>query len=88
MKLKENFMLRQVAGSYVVVAVGDACVDFDGMLTLNESGALLWRTLEQGADRDALTAALTAEYDVQPTQARADVEEFLASLRDAGCLAE
>ena len=81
-------MLRQVADSYVVVAVGDACVDFDGMLTLNESGALLWRTLEQGADRDALTGALTAEYDVQPPQARADVEEFLASLRDAGCLDE
>ncbi len=88
MKLKENFMLRQVAGSYVVVAVGDACVDFDGMLTLNESGALLWRTLEQGADRDGLTAALTAEYDVEPTQAQADVEEFISSLRDAGCLAE
>ena len=51
MKLKENFVLRQVAGSYAVLAVGAASVDFNGMLTLNESGALLWRALEQGADR-------------------------------------
>ena len=39
MKLKENFVLRQVAGSYAVLAVGAASVDFNGMLTLNESGA-------------------------------------------------
>lgn len=48
MRLKEGFMLRQVAGSWVVVPAGRACVDFDGMISLNDSGALLWRTLEQG----------------------------------------
>ena len=42
MTIKENFVLRQVAGSYVAVAVGEASVNFDGMLTLNESGALLF----------------------------------------------
>ena len=88
MKLKENFVLRQVAGSYVVVAVGAASVDFNGMLTLNESGALLWRTLEGGADRAALLAALTSEYDVDEAQAARDLDEFLRSLRSAGCLAE
>lgn len=88
MKLKENYVLRQVAGSWVVVAVGDACVNFDGMLTLNDSGALLWKTLEQGGDRDTLTAALTAEYEVIPAQALSDVDEFLETLRQAGCLAE
>ena len=59
MKVKKDFLLRQVAGSWVAVAVGAQSVDFDGMLTLNESGALLWRALEQGADRRALTQALT-----------------------------
>lgn len=88
MKLKENFVLRQVAGSYVVVAVGAASVDFNGMLTLNDSGALLWRTLEGGADRAALLAALTSEYDVDEAQAARDLDEFLRSLRSAGCLAE
>ncbi len=88
MKLKENFVLRQVAGSYVVVAVGAASVDFNGMLTLNDSGALLWRTLEGGADRAALLAALTSEYDVDEAQAARDLDEFLSSLQIAGCLAE
>ena len=86
MTIKENFVLRQVAGSYVVVAVGEASVDFNGMLTLNESGALLWRALEQGADRRALTQALTDEYEVEPAQAERDVDEFLRTLSEAGCL--
>lgn len=88
MKLKENFILRQVAGSWVVVAVGAACVDFDGMLTLNDSGALLWKALEAGSDRDGLVTAFTDEYEVSAEQAVQDVDEFLDVLRQAGCLTE
>ena len=88
MKIKENFVLRQVAGSYVAVAVGTASVDFNGMLTLNESGALLWHTLELGADRAALVAALTSEYEVDEAQAARDTDEFLKRLLEAGCLEE
>lgn len=86
MKVKKDFLLRQVAGSWVAVAVGAQSVDFDGMLTLNESGALLWRALERGADRRALTQALTDEYEVEPAQAERDVDEFLRTLSEAGCL--
>lgn len=88
MKLKPNFILRQVADSWLVVAVGQASVDFNGLLTLNETGALLWKALERGADLEGLTAALTEEYEVSPRQARADAGEFLDSLRQAGCLEE
>ena len=49
MKLKMEFMLRQVAGYYVVVPVGDACVDFNGMVNLNETGAFLFERLQQFA---------------------------------------
>lgn len=85
MKLKDNFVLREVADTWVVLPVGEATLDFDGMLTLNETGAVLWRALEQGGDADALVAALTAEYDVTPEVAKADVEEFLAKLLESGC---
>ncbi len=86
MKLKENLVLRQVADTWCVLAYGDALVDFNGMLTLNESGVLLWKALEQGADREALTEALTAEYEVSMEQALADVDAFINKLGQAGCL--
>lgn len=86
MKLSENFALRQVAGTWVVMPLGDATLDFNGMMTLNDTGAFLWKALEQGDDKNALVAALTAEYAVNAEQAEEDVAEFIAKLADAGCL--
>lgn len=86
MKLNENFALRQIAGTWVAIPTGDAAVDFTGILNLNESGAMLWKVLETGGDRDALVAALTGEYNVDRDTAAADVEEFLGRLVQAGCL--
>lgn len=85
MKLKENFVLRQVVGSWVVLPLGAATVDFNGMLTLNDSGAFLWKRLEQGASREDLADALTAEYDVSREQALMDVDDFYAILVRSGC---
>ena len=86
MKLKPNFVLRQVADTWAVLSLWSEAVDFNGMITLNESGALLWKALERGADREALADALCAEYEVDRSQALADVDEFLAHLQKAGCL--
>jgi len=86
MKLKENLLLRQVADTWVVVPVGQDMLDFNGMINLNETGALLWQKLEAGADLDELTSALTAEYDVSPEEARADAQAFCSKLMEVGCL--
>ena len=88
MKLSENFALRQVAGTWVVMPLGDATLDFNGMMTLNDTGAFLWKALEQGSDKNALVTALTAEYAVDAEQVATDVEEFIARLAEAGCLVE
>ena len=85
MKLKENFVLRRVLNNWVVLPLGSATVDFNGILNLNDSGALLWQQLEQGAGREALADALTAKYDVSRRQALADVDAFYATLVNAGC---
>ena len=86
MKIKENFALRQVAGNWVVLPLAAATLDFNGMLTLNESGCLLWNLLKQGSSREALATALTEEYDVTFEQALADVDEYLEKLDKAGCI--
>lgn len=86
MKLKNNFALRQVAGSWVVLPHGEETLDFNGMLALNDSGALLWKCLENGSDKDALVDALVGEYEVDRTVALADVEAFIDKLAKAGCL--
>ena len=88
MKLNENFVLRQVAGTWMVLPLKQETLDFNGMIRLNGSGSVLWKCLEQGGDRQALTEALTSQYTVSQEQASGDVEEFLDMLKKIGCLEE
>lgn len=86
MKVKENFMLRKVADSYVVVPVGRQTLDFNGIINLNETGAFLFELLQKGASRDELVENLLAEYEVERDRAQADVDKFIQSVKDADVL--
>ncbi len=86
MKLKDGFVLRQVGGHYLVVPVGAQTVDFNGMITLNETGAFLWQRLQTECSAAELTAALLAEYDVDEATAMADVADFVEKIRQAELL--
>ena len=86
MKLKEGFMLRDVAGSCIVVPT-DADIDLNGMITLNDTAKTLWQTLENGAEIDDLVRALLAEYDVDASTARQSAERFVAKLKELDFLA-
>lgn len=86
MKIKDNFVLKKIAGSYVVVPVRTRAVDFSGIIKLSESGALLWELLMKGAERDDLIAKLLEEYEVDEPKAAADVDRFIDNLRKADLL--
>ena len=89
MKIKEGFLLRKVSDTYVVVAVGAASQAFNGMITLNETGAFLWEALEKGcAEKKELTDKLLAEYDVDRALAEKDVQAFVTRLSEAKLLEE
>lgn len=86
MKLKDGFILRQVAGQTVVLPTGDD-VDLNMMITLNETGKFLWERLEKGAEKEELVAALLGEYDVDQATAAASVDRFVDKLKDNRFLA-
>lgn len=88
MKIKDGFILRQVAGSYIVISVGSDTVDFDGMITVNETGAFLWEKLAKGTTEAELVGAMLDEYDVDEVTAETDIAEFLKLLRDGKLLEE
>ena len=86
MKLKEGFLLRNIAGQNVVLPAGSD-LDLNMMITLNETGAFLWKQLENENDEAGLVAALLAEYDVDEATAKTAVEGFVAKLNENGFLA-
>ena len=82
MKIKDGFILREVAGSYLVVAVGDAVKNFQGIINLNETGAFLWKNAEKELNKDKMVEALLSEYDVEKDVAEKDVEAFISKLKE------
>lgn len=80
MKLSENYILRTVAGTPVVVPVGEATNDLNGMITLNESAEFIWKMLKNGAERGEILAALKAEYNADESILAADLDGFINKL--------
>ena len=78
MRIKEGFILRSICGEYVVVGEGLAQVNFNKMLSRNNSAAYLWKELE-GKDftLDTMVDLLLENYDVTREQAAEDVEKLL-----------
>ena len=86
MKIKSGFLFRNIAGNCVVVPVGDRVAEFNGIITLNDTGAFLWKLLENGAEEDELVNALLENYeDVDLPTAKECVSQFIADLQGADC---
>ena len=88
MKIKNGFILRQMSGSaqgtYIVVAVGEASEKLTGYLTLNETGAFLWKFLTAEHTVEEGVQELLAEYEVEEELARKDVETFVNTILENG----
>ena len=65
MKASKDFILREIAGEYILVPAGAASTRLNGLFTLNELGWFIFKTLETEQTLDSLTDAITAEYDVE-----------------------
>ena len=88
MKIKPGFILKNVAGSNIVLPVG-AAADFNGMITLNESGAFLWKHLEKDTTEAALKEAVLAAFaDTEEAYAEECVRDFIKKLRESDLLTE
>ena len=86
MKRNSDFLLRQVAGSQVLVPVGKATKRFPGMIRMNATGCFLWELLETQQTKESLIKALLDRYEVSPEQAAEDVDAFVDKLIPTGAI--
>ena len=66
MKLKFDFIIQEVADKFMAVAKNGETEEVEKVLNLNETGAIILRALQDGADTPAIVSQLLAEYDVSP----------------------
>lgn len=86
MKVKLEFVTREIAGDTLLVPVGKTSLDLNGMLTLNELGAEIWQLLPDAADEEAIVQSILQKYDASEDTVRADVHEFLEKLHNLGII--
>ena len=79
MRIKEGYIMKKLGAGYVVVTVGQASKDFNGMIRLNPAGAFLWQQILNGTDsREKLIQIMTERYDdLDEATAKQDLDEFL-----------
>ncbi|MDO4943444.1 MAG: PqqD family protein [Lachnospiraceae bacterium] len=86
MKINKEFVLREIAGDYILVPVGNTAMEFNGLITLNEVSALLWEKMQNEVSLEQLIDAVLEEYEVDRTTATQDVEEFVDRLKETKIL--
>lgn len=86
MKVDKEFVLREIAGDYVIIPIGRTVLSFNGLITVNEIGAFLWNLLQEDVTNEDLVAKVLDEYEVDEETAREDIQEFLDTLVSGGIL--
>lgn len=86
MRIKNGFVLREVAGQAMVIATGEASKDFHGMIKLNDTGKEIWLGLQEGLCEAEIAHKIQEKYEVDETKAREDVKAFVDKMKEAGFL--
>lgn len=86
MRVQKEFVLREIAGDYVIIPTGKTVLAFNGLITVNEVGADFWKMLQSDVTFEELLRGILEEYEVDEETAREDIREFLEKLQQGGIL--
>lgn len=84
MKLKEGYLLKEVAGEWVLFPVGQNIVDSKSILRVNDMGKFLVENIQNEIDFDSLVQIIATRYEATEEdlpRIRADVDFFMSKLR-------
>lgn len=86
MGLKYNFKVKTLMDETIAYPEGKDAGKLNSVLALNETGAEIFRLLQQEMDEPAIVAALQEKYGADDANLPAFVSAFLDKLRKAGIL--
>lgn len=88
MRMKDGFVLREIAGDTIVIATGEAGEEFYGMVRLNTTGKQIWQGISEGMTAQEIAHRLTLEYAISEDDALKDVKDMIEHMKQAGFLCE
>lgn len=88
MKLRGEFVMRQIADDTIVLPTGDTLLKFNGMIMLNSVSKLIWHCLEEDTTVEEILQEVLEEFEVTAQEAKEDIQDFLEKLRELHLLDE
>ena len=82
MEIKKDMIMRKVGNETILVPLGNALKEHNGLFMLSETACFLWEQLPCCGSVQELAEKLYNEYDVSADQALADTEEFINKLAE------
>ena len=86
MKVRTSFAVREIAGDYILVPLGEMALKFSGMITTNEVGAFIWECLQEDVSKEELLEKVLEEFEIDRETAEQDVGQFLENLDELGLM--
>lgn len=86
MKINKDFMMRTIAGETVLVPVGKATQQFNGIITLNSVAAFIWEQIDCCDNREEIVEKVLEKFDVSREIAKQDVFGFTDELISRGMM--
>ena len=83
MKINGEYVLREIAGEFILVPIGNTAMEMNGMITLNEVGVFIWNKLKDECTREELLREILESFEIDEEHARSDLDEFLQQLEEA-----
>lgn len=77
---KSSFIQRQIAGSSVLISVGENIANFNGYIELNDSATFIWKQILSPIAFEQLVQHFAEEFQRSEAEAELDVSEFLQEL--------
>ena len=88
MRIKDGFVMRDVAGSKVVLPIGERQEEINGIITFNDTGAAIFNMLNGTYTVEEIIEKLAKDYEIPYDVAEADVMKLIEKMRSQGLIEE
>ena len=81
MKMKKQFILRTVAGDNILIPVGRAVTEYNGIFSVSPTAAVAFSSLAEGKNEDEILSDILESFDIDKETAKNDLDVFFEQLR-------
>ncbi|MBQ9499566.1 MAG: PqqD family protein [Bacteroidaceae bacterium] len=86
MKTNSLYIHREIAGESLLIPVGEATKELNGMARLNEVGTFIWKKIDEAENLDEIVKMVCEEYEVEEDRAKEDVYDICRDLLKRGMI--